>query len=143
MDVMNWREFAPGLYSAGQPTPNQWSQIREAGVVAVLNLRPDDEQPGIDEGQCVEQAGLRYQQLPVANGDALDQACVDAFAGYLAEHPQGGVLVHCGSGNRVGALVALWARRHLGATLPEALQAGRRAGLSSLEPKVVELLEVI
>lgn len=143
MNVLNWCEFAPGLYSAGQPTPNQWSEIRDAGVVAVLNLRPDDEQPGIDEAQCVEQAGLRYQQLPVANGEALDQACVDAFAGYLAEHPQGGVLVHCGSGNRVGALVALLARRHWGATIPEAIAAGRRAGLTGLEPKVAALLKSV
>jgi len=141
MDILNWREFAPGLYSAGQPTPDQWRQIRAAGVAAVLNLRPDDEQPGVDEAQSVQGAGLRYDQLPVANGDALDHACVDAFARYLAEHPGGGVLIHCGSGNRVGALVALLARRHRGETIPGAIEAGRRAGLTGLEPKVAELLQ--
>lgn len=139
MNVLNWREFAPGLYSAGQPTPKQWATIRNAGVHTVLNLRPDDEQPGVDEAALVEQAGLRYLHLPVASGESLDGPCIGAFAKIMDAHPSG-LLIHCGSGNRVGALVAL-ANRRRGASSVAALRAGQAAGLTGLLGKVVELLQ--
>lgn len=141
MDVLNWREVASGLYSAGQPSPAQWPKIRKAGVGTVLNLRPDDEQPGVDEARLVADAGMRYRQLPVPSGDSLDPACVDRFSALLAERGHDGLLVHCASGNRVGALLALHARRHAGASIADALELGRRAGLAGLETKVRDLLE--
>ena len=139
MNVLNWRAFAPGLYSAGQPTPIQWREIRDTGVRAVLNLRPDDEQPGVDEAGLVAAAGLLYCHLPVASGDALDAACIAEFSRILDLHPEG-LLIHCGSGNRVGALVALRERRRHGASVENALAAGRAAGLTGLSTKVAELL---
>jgi hypothetical protein len=45
-------------------------------------------------------------------------------------------LVHCGSSNRVGALLALRAAWLKGATLEAALAAGRSAGLTGLESAV-------
>lgn len=138
--MLNWQKIAPGLYSSGQPTPQQWQQIRQAGVRTVLNLRPDDEQPGSQEAQMVADAGLRYCQLPVASGDAIDSACIDTFSALVDECAADGLLVHCGSGNRVGALVALRAHMHQQASDSEALQAGRKAGLTSLEPRVIEIM---
>jgi hypothetical protein len=48
--------------------------------------------------------------------------------------------VHCGSGNRVGALAALLAAEE-GADIDEALDVGRAAGLTRLEAVVREQLE--
>jgi len=50
------------------------------------------------------------------------------------------VLVHCGSGNRVGALLALRASLD-GADDEKALALGREGGLSSLEGVVRERLD--
>ena len=47
----------------------------------------------------------------------------------------GPVLVHCGSGNRVGALLAL-RQSLLGADDEDALAYGKSAGLTGLEPVV-------
>ncbi len=52
---------------------------------------------------------------------------------------RGPVLLHCASGNRVGALLALRARMH-GASPEEALELGNEAGLSSLRSTVETLL---
>jgi protein tyrosine phosphatase (PTP) superfamily phosphohydrolase (DUF442 family) len=50
------------------------------------------------------------------------------------------VLVHCGSANRVGALIALSEFSETG-DLDKALEAGRAAGLTRLEGTVREVLE--
>ena len=52
----------------------------------------------------------------------------------------GEVLLHCASGNRVGALLALAAVQVDGASPEAALTLGRAAGLKSLEPVVMERL---
>ncbi len=53
---------------------------------------------------------------------------------------EGPVLLHCRTGNRVGALLALRASMQ-GASDEEALEIGRKAGLGSLETAVVEQLD--
>lgn len=139
MNVPNWQQFFPGLYSAGQPTPVQWQDIRQAGINTVLNLRPDSEQPGVCEASLVKAAGLRYLHLPVASADAIDGASIAAFSEILDANPEG-LLIHCGSGNRVGALVALRAHRK-GASIADALHAGEAAGLTGLRAKALELMQ--
>ena len=52
----------------------------------------------------------------------------------------GPVLVHCASGNRAGALLALVQARD-GAPVDQALQLGRDAGMTSLEAPTRALLE--
>jgi protein tyrosine phosphatase (PTP) superfamily phosphohydrolase (DUF442 family) len=49
-------------------------------------------------------------------------------------------VVHCGSGNRAGAILAMKAFHVDGLSAEEALALGRRAGLTKLEPVVKERL---
>ena len=57
----------------------------------------------------------------------------------LLQDAKGPVLVHCASGNRVGALIALSAADE-GVPVEEALARGRAAGMTSTEARVRELL---
>ena len=50
------------------------------------------------------------------------------------------VPVHCGSGNRIGALLAIGTALFDGALLDEALELGRDAGLTRLERTTREYL---
>ena len=50
------------------------------------------------------------------------------------------MLLHCGSGNRVGALLALKAFWLDGGSAEEALEVGLAGGVTRLEPTVRELL---
>jgi hypothetical protein len=50
------------------------------------------------------------------------------------------VLFHCGSGNRIGAVLALQAAWLDGVAAEDALDYGRANGLTSLEPTTRELL---
>lgn len=130
-----------GLLTSGQPAASAWRTFADDGVVAVVNLRPDDELPGRDERAEVAAAGMAYHHIPVAGPGDLDDAKA-ATLWQLVEGAQGRVLVHCASGNRVGALLAIGAAQAGAMTPEEALAFGKSAGLASpvLEGKVRERL---
>ncbi|TBR08262.1 MAG: hypothetical protein EPO46_10235 [Lysobacter sp.] len=135
------RQFEPGLYSAGQPSPEELADLAQQGVRTVINLRGTDETMGFDEAAEAARLGMDYRAVPIANASQLDRAKIDEFARELDDARQrGAVLIHCGSANRVGAAVALqegWLR---GRDAEDALDAGRAAGLTALEPVVAGLL---
>ncbi|HKJ95517.1 MAG TPA: hypothetical protein VKA32_07805, partial [Gammaproteobacteria bacterium] len=56
----------------------------------------------------------------------------DAMKRFDADH----LMVHCASGQRVGALVALKAGWIDGLPVDQAMEVGRKAGLERLEPVV-------
>jgi uncharacterized protein (TIGR01244 family) len=123
-----------GIVTGGQPDEASLQDLAKAGYVAVIDLRRDDEDRGFDEKSAVEGLGMSYISLPIggANGVTYENATVlDELLGDV----DGPVLLHCASGNRVGALLSL--REHLhGASDDEALRVGTEAGLSSLRETV-------
>ena len=126
-----------GITPAGQPNAATLEVFAKSGYAAVIDLRTADEDRGLDEQAVVEGLGMQYVTMPIGskgitfkNAEALDKL--------LAEYDEP-VLLHCNSSNRVGALLALRAARK-GASDAEALEIGRRAGLSSLEPLVRQRL---
>lgn len=128
-----------GITSTGQPNAEQFALIREAGYVAVVDLRGPNEDRGLDEAAVVTELGLDYIELPISGRDAISNENAAKLDQILASY-DGPVLVHCGSGNRVGALLAL-RKSMAGADAEEALAYGRSAGLTGLEPVVRERLE--
>jgi uncharacterized protein (TIGR01244 family) len=123
-----------GLTSAGQPDAEQLALFAEAGYVAVVDLRGESENRGLDEAAAVEALGLDYVNLPVSGADSISWQNANKLEEILSSF-DGPVLVHCGSGNRVGALLAL-SRSKNGADDEEAVAYGRAAGMTSLEPVV-------
>jgi uncharacterized protein (TIGR01244 family) len=128
-----------GLTSAGQPNLQQFELIAEAGYEAVIDLRGANEDRGLDEAAVLEELGLDYVVLPVSSPDAVSMENAGHLDEILSGY-DGPVLIHCGSGNRVGALLALRASLH-GASDAEALAVGKSAGLTGLEPVVRARLE--
>lgn len=134
-----WREPLPDVLTGGQPAQDDWRALAGQGVTTVVNLRPREELPHRDEAAEVEAAGLRYHAIPVANaGDLTGAKARELWS--LLQQADGKVLVHCASGNRVGALLALAAAQAGGHAPEQALELGKRAGLGSAEPKVREHL---
>lgn len=124
--------------ASGQPDGAMLRALAEAGFSTVVDMRAADEDRGFDEQKEIERLGMAYVLLPIASADdiTLDKAAV--LDQILAEN-KGPVLLHCASGNRVGALYAL--REILyDASNDEALAAGKAAGLTRLESVVRERL---
>lgn len=126
------------LLTGGQPTSTAWPALGAAGVRTVINLRPDSELDGRDESAEVAAAGLTYHQISVAGADDITMG--NALALWkLIDQAEGTVAVHCASGNRVGALLALGAARH-GMDTEAAVAFGKSAGLGGAETRVREVL---
>lgn len=126
------------ILAGGQPSSEQLEAIRDAGYRTILDLRTENEPgPGREE---VEALGLEFYRLPIAGESGLSAENARRFATLLqeAEEP---LVVHCGSGNRVGALFALKAFYVDGLDAEAALEVGRRAGLTGLEESVRRHLE--
>ena len=129
-----------GITSAGQPDAQALDVFAESGYAVVIDMRGPDEDRGVDDWVgTVEATGMEYVAFPLVGKDAIsfeNAAKLDA----MLEEIDGPVLLHCGSGNRVGALLAL--RESLnGASDEEALAHGKDAGMTRLEPVVREVLE--
>ena len=139
-DVTKTADVQPvdGITSAGQPDTDDLRIFAEAGYVAIVDLRGPEEDRGIDEAAAVAELGLDYVQLPIVGDDAINFENAKKLDALLSGY-DGPVLVHCGSGNRVGAMLALRKSLH-GEDAEAALDYGRSAGLKRLEPVVKKRL---
>ncbi|SFP83963.1 TIGR01244 family sulfur transferase [Sphingomonas rubra] len=111
--------------------------IAAAGYVAIVNNRPDGEEPGQPAGDDIraaaEAAGLSYHAVPVGRA-GIGQAELDAMTAALAG-ADGPVLAYCRSGTRSCNLWALAAARVGRDPAVIAAQAGAAGyDLSALRP---------
>src|SRR5260221_7766341 len=64
--IINYYELAGGLVSSGQPTPDEFAAIRDAGYQLIINLVPGDAQMRFaNEEQVVQGLGMEYIHIPV------------------------------------------------------------------------------
>lgn len=134
------RQPRPNLATGGQPEASAWKELVKRSFTTVINLRAPAEMAGRDEAAEVHAAGLAYHAIPVASGEDISLDNARALWA-LVRQAEGGVLVHCASGNRAGALLALGAA-DAGMLAAEALEFGRASGMTSAESRVRELLEM-
>lgn len=129
------------LHGSGQPSAEALTRLRAAGVKTVIDLRPDAETPDLDEKALVEASGVAYRSLPIAGKSSLTKENVNTFDRLLAESGEDEVLMHCASGNRVGAMMALRARWVQGKSADEAMAIGKAAGMTGLSADVKNLVD--
>jgi len=125
------------MVAAGRLKPQDMEQLKNAGIRHVIDLTPDDETSDFDEANAVRSAGIGYSNLPVRGAADLTRENVIAFDRMIRSTKRP-VLVHCGSGNRVGAMAALRAAWIEGKREQDAIAIGNAWGLKGLEPQVRE-----
>jgi len=150
----------------GQPSAASFEGLYAADVRMVINLRTAREMT-FDEKVAVVAAGMRYVHMPIgglddffvptaldiptpgmegASADPIQQLHAvlktnERLSSMVPGAAPTRTLVHCASGNRVGAAFALMAQRYDGASVEQALEVGRKHGLTGLEAKVAEVLK--
>lgn len=135
------RRPLPGVLAAGQPSPAQLATLAAEGLKTIINLRAPTEPVEFDEAREAERLGLRYVSIPVAGPQDVGLETAARFSRELKEaRAAGDVLIHCASANRVGAMLALDEAMAQNKSTADALASGRAAGLTTLEPKVTEVL---
>jgi len=133
-------ESVDGITSSGQPDEEALRVFADSGYSVVIDMRGPDENRGMDDFEGAVQAiGMEYLAFPVVGADQVSFETA-AKLDEILQGIDGPVLMHCGSGNRVGAVLAL--RQSLnGASDDESIQFGKDAGMTRLEPRVREVLE--
>lgn len=125
--------------SSGQPSEEVLAVVAEAGFVAVIDLRADNESRGFDEQGEVRRLGMQYYSIPVSGPEDMTYTNAKLLDDVLSGL-EGPVLLHCASGNRVGALFALREKLN-GASAEDALAVGISAGLTHSEAVVKSRLD--
>ena len=121
------------VVSGGQPTEDNLKQAKDQGVKVVVNLRTEGEKAEFDfEEKAATDLGMKYVNIPIngRTGDGLTEENAKKLGEILAAADKP-VLLHCASGQRVGALLTLKAFYVDKATPEAALQVGHDNGLSS------------
>lgn len=136
----NQVQFKPWLYTGGQPDAVQLQAAADAGIEAVIDLRPRQETPDFDQRHLVRELDMDYHYRPIRGATDLTRDSVQWLDERLAETEGRNTLLHCSSGNRVGAMMALRAHWLYDASPEEALDIGREAGLTGLEDDVRRLM---
>lgn len=137
--IEGFHQPRPGLHTGGQPAATAWQAMAAQGVDTIINLRPDAELGTRDEAAEVRAAGMGYRVIPVAGAADITLANAARLWAALEQLP-GTTAVHCASGNRVGALLAIGAATKGGMDTEAAIAFGRAAGLGSAEARVREVL---
>lgn len=123
-----------GMTTAGQPDEAALRVFAESGYAAVIDLRTPSEDRGMDEKAIVEELGMKYESIPITRSDITYESAA-VLDKVLATYDEP-VLLHCGSANRVGALMALRASAN-GADDEAAISVGKKAGLTSPELEAI------
>ncbi len=140
LDVMNAREPMPGLITAGQLTEDQMNVLAAAGYKNFVSLRlPGEDGAGWEEAFAGSQ-GLTFTRLPVSDAEGLTRGNVEEMDRILDAAGDEPTVLYCSSSNRVGAMLALRAHWLEGVDAGQALELGRAAGMTRLEPTVTRVL---
>ena len=139
VDIPNGLWPESNILVGGQPDDAAFRAAQDAGFKTIINLRGvgepgTEQQPGL-----MDTLGFTYHHLPINGPQSINLEAAKTLAGLIegAERP---LMIHCASGNRVGALFALIAHGVSGKDADESMQVGLSAGLTGLAPFVRSLL---
>lgn len=130
----------PNRIVSGAIDAAELGRLRAAGVRRVISLRTEAETQGFAEAQIAAGLGIDFHSIPIQGSESLTVENARKLDEALQRAGEELTLVHCASGNRVGALIALreaWVR---GRSMDAAIAEGKRWGLAGLESAVRSLL---
>lgn len=139
-NIFNLRAPSENIYASGQPTVEQLELLAKNGMQHVINIRGVSELDW-DEAEKVSALGMTYHALPISGKNDVsfvNASKLDTLLNSLNSEPS---ILHCGSSNRVGALIALQEFKTNGGNSEAAVKKGRAWGLTKLEPHVLDLMK--
>src|SRR4026208_1222596 len=108
--IINYYELAGGLVSSGQPTPEEFAAIRDAGYQVIINLVPASAQMALaNEADVVREMGLEYIHIPVI-WDSPQVNDLKQFTDAMNKNRGKKVFVHCEVNYRASSYLYLYRR---------------------------------
>ncbi|MEX0738093.1 MAG: protein tyrosine phosphatase family protein [Pseudohongiella sp.] len=107
-DVFNFRQYSDTFASAGQPTAEQFSKIRDAGYERVVYIAFTNNQNALaNADQIVKGLGMDYIHIPVDWNNPTKRDFY-AFADTMQREPDMKTLLHCQVNARATAFSFLY-----------------------------------
>lgn len=126
------------LVVGGQPTVDDLKLLHSLGVKQVVNLRGTAEENHFDEARLLSELGVDYHTIPVTDISTFTKECAAKLKDILALNQP--TLIHCATGNRVGALITLHAFWFEECSAQDALEKGMQSGLTQLKMPIGQLI---
>ncbi|MEJ2131213.1 MAG: sulfur transferase domain-containing protein [Gammaproteobacteria bacterium] len=131
--------LTPTVAGGGAVSEPGYRILADAGIRTIIDLRDDADDVAAARAEA-HAAGQDYFNLPIGR-EAPSPEVVERF-GELMEHADAApVYFHCVSGARAGTLWAIY-RRGEGASVDQAIEEGRRVGLSEARESQVRDYQV-
>ncbi len=123
--IQNYNRAAPDIATSGLIGDGGPSILAAHGFKTVIDMRVANEGTSTEKA-LIEAAGLVYVNIPMTVTN-ISHEHLDAFTQAIEKLPKP-ILVHCGSGNRAGAIWASYLISQ-GEDVENAIAAGRKAGM--------------
>jgi len=132
LDAVNVAAPIEGLLVGGQPSQTDLLKIKALGFQTIISLRTLEEDLAtidFDEKIEAEKLGIKFIRIPIVDTSDLTEKTLKLLDETLAA-AGGRAFLHCSTGNKVGAALAMRAFRMQNKTYSEAIELGSKAGLT-------------
>ncbi|WP_156119793.1 protein tyrosine phosphatase family protein [Leptolyngbya sp. KIOST-1] len=120
-DIRNYLAISPTLATAGQPSPEQFEALAQAGYLVVVNLALSTSDNAIPhEAELVKSLSMTHFHIPVV-WEAPTLTDLEIFFKVMERNRDAKTLVHCALNMRVSAFVYLYRVLRQGVDEPVAL----------------------
>jgi tyrosine-protein phosphatase SIW14 len=128
-ELPNFHRVNERLFRGGQPRPGGFELLNRLGIKTVVNLRDDDDREAQEELD-VEQAGLRYFNIPLRRLGRPQHTDIEQVLSIINNPENQPVFVHCAQGSdRTGVVIAVYRISQDGWTGEQAKAEAKRYGL--------------
>ncbi len=117
-------------YVSGQPGANDFTQLNSHGIRNIVSLRPPEETPHLNEAAIATELHMAYYNVPIDKPEQITYEKVATWHQLLQSLKDQPSLLHCASGNRVGAMMAAHAYWFKDKNIEEAIAIGETYGLT-------------
>ena len=134
--VENFGRVSDSYYRGAQPNGNDYSDLADLGVKAVLNLTSHD--VDANEKGMVEKTGMKYFQIPMTTHEPPTAANLAEFLEIVLDPVNQPVYVHCvGGRHRTGVMTAIYRMTQHGWSADQAYDEMKKFkfGASFLHPE--------
>jgi uncharacterized protein (TIGR01244 family) len=128
--IRNFLQVNKEFCTGGQPRLEHFEKLKADGVKAVLNLRTPGEHRAEEERAAVEQAGMKYFNIPVVYTAPTNEQ-VDEFLRVTDDPANRPMFIHCTAAIRVGAFWMIRRALRDGMSVDAALEDAKKVGLTN------------
>lgn len=140
IEIPNARAYK-GYVLGGLPTRQQLDAAMEAGFESAMSLMASDEAGGPELARYGASQGLRYLRFTIASEEDLTESMAWQFAATISMLGKPAI-IHCATGQRVAAIVALKAYFVEELAAEDAYAIGEALGMGEYAEHVRGLLEL-